>query len=77
MDLTLTKQEIIKQLMETDDISLLKHLKAIFDSRSGDYFAALPEEVQNSINRGIKDADNGFVKSHENVMLDFAKWRKK
>lgn len=77
MNIATTKVELVKQLLETNDIAIINHIKAIFQTQKTDWWESLPEEVKDSINRGIAQSERGQTVPHEQVMKKYKKWLKK
>ncbi|HCA83511.1 MAG TPA: hypothetical protein DEP18_06960 [Flavobacteriales bacterium] len=77
MSIAITKVELAKRLLETDDIGIINHIKAIFESRSSDWWDELPDEVKKQVEKGIREADRGEGIPHEQVMKKYSKWLKR
>jgi hypothetical protein len=77
MSIATTKLDLAKRLIETNNKGLINHIKAVFDSQPDEWFETLPVEVQASVERGIKQADQDKTKPHAEVMKKFKKWAKK
>lgn len=77
MNLVTTKNQLVKQLLETHDVDLLKHLQAVFDTNGTDFLDDIPSDVKESIMRGINDAETGNLQSNSKVKAELAKWLNK
>jgi hypothetical protein len=77
MNISSTKLELAKRLLDTQDKDVLNYIKALFDTRSKDWWDTLPKEVQLSIEKGIEQADKGETIPHAQVMKKYKKWLKK
>ena len=77
MNISSTKLELAKRLLDTQDKDVLNYIKALFDTRSKDWWDTLPTEVQLSIEQGIAQADRGETITHKEVMKKYKKWLKK
>ncbi len=77
MSIALTKVELAKRLLETNDIGIINHIKAIFDSQSSNWYDELPEEIRNQVDQGILEADKGEGISHDQAMKKYSKWLKR
>ena len=77
MNLSATKIELAKKLLDTTDKNLIKHLKAIFTAHSDNWFEELPDSIKKSVERGLKQAKNGETIPHEVVMKKYKKWLEK
>ena len=71
MDIQLEKLELIKQLAETENPSIIKDIKKIFQREKKDWWDELSSEQKEAIEEGIKDADEGRVVSYEYVLNKF------
>lgn len=63
------KLELIEWLAKLDNTSTLEYLKVIkdADSTKGDWWTDLSDAEKAGIQRGLKDADEGRLTSHEDV----------
>ena len=63
------KLELIQWLSKLEDDETLNYLKIVKDSRESDHdwWNDLPDDQKASIERGLKDIDEGRVHSHEEV----------
>lgn len=77
MNLVTTKNQLVKQLLETHDVDLLKHLQAVFDTNGTDFLDDIPSDVKESIMRGINDAETRNLQSNSEVKAELAKWLNK
>ena len=73
----MTKVELIKQLLNTNNTALIKHIKALFETQDVDLWDEMPDEIKQSVERAINQADKGEIKSHSDVMKKYKKWLKK
>ncbi len=71
MDIQLEKLDLIQQILETKDESIIKSLKKVFNKDKKDWWDALSEEQQNSIQESMEQYDRGefssfdeFIKPH-------------
>ncbi len=74
MDVQIEKIALAKRLLETDDETVLLQIKEIFESHDKDFWGELPEHVKAGIQRGRKQAMEGKVTPHEEVMKKYAKY---
>jgi hypothetical protein len=67
MNIQTEKLSLIEWLSKLNDISIIEKLKAIKDdySKSKDWWDTLNKEELESIERGLKDLDDGKIHSHE------------
>jgi len=74
MDLQTEKIELAKRLLETEDEAVLLQIKEVFDNSDKDFWTDLPEHVKAGIERGKKQADDGKLIPHTEVMKKYAKY---
>ena len=73
MDISAEKNKLIEWITSLHDVSILDHLKSIKENTSKDWWTELPSDVKKSIEEGIKDAEEGRVTPHDDVMRKFKK----
>ena len=61
MDIRLEKLELMKMLMETENLSVLKAIRKIFQKEEKDWWDDLTEEQKEFLEESLKQADNGEV----------------
>ncbi|OOG77372.1 hypothetical protein [Flavobacterium sp. A45] len=61
MDLNAEKLELIKKIVKTKDIDILKKIKAVFEDREKEVWKELTPEQQEEINIGIQNENRGDV----------------
>jgi hypothetical protein len=61
MDLNSEKLELIKRILETNDIVLLQKISAIFEEKENEVWEELTPEQQEEINIGIQNENRGDV----------------
>lgn len=61
MDLNSEKLELIKKIAKTEDIDVLKKIKAVFEDREKEIWKKLSPEQQEEINIGIQNENRGDV----------------
>lgn len=77
MNIAVTKIELAKQLLNTNNPGLINHIKALFETQDIDLWDEMPDEIVQSVERAIIQADNGEIKGHNEVMKKYKKWLKK
>ncbi len=77
MNISTTKIELVKQILNTSDKDIINHIKAVLSINSDDWFNELPIEVKESLTRGLNDSLNGKIISHNEAMKPYKKWIKK
>ena len=65
MNIQAEKLSVLQQILNTDDVSLIKDIKSLITSRDLDWFEVLSKSQQNDVLEGIAQLDNGEVFSHE------------
>ncbi|MGQ7945570.1 hypothetical protein [Flavobacterium sp. WC2509] len=61
MDLNAEKLELIKKIVKTKDINLLKKISAVFEEKEKEVWEELTPEQQEEINIGIQNENRGDV----------------
>ncbi len=61
MDIRLEKLELMKLLMETENPSVIKAIRKIFQKEEKDWWDDLTEEQKEFLEESLKQADNGEV----------------
>jgi CTP:phosphocholine cytidylyltransferase-like protein len=76
MDIGTKKLELIEWLIRLQDNSLIDYLNSLKESESStsDWWDDLSIDQIKSINRGIKDIDEGRIHSHDSVMKKYDKY---
>ena len=70
MDIQAEKLALVKAILDIEDIGLIKKVKKLVSKRakSDDWFDDLTEEQQQSVMRGLEQADRGEFISHEEAV---------
>lgn len=68
------KKLLIHRIAEIDDISFLKALKTILDSKTGSKTLSLTSEQRFEINESMKEAEQGLVIDQSELDKEFDKW---
>jgi hypothetical protein len=71
MDLHLEKLELMKKLLDTDDVSIIKSIKKIFKKQNYDTSSVLNKVQEEDILLGIIDFEEGNVISYESIKKEF------
>jgi len=74
MDLQAEKYSLIEYITQIKEVSLLNKLKEVVKANKKDWWDELSMEEKSEINEGIRQADNGELISHEEVMHNPRKW---
>ena len=68
MDIQLEKQALIKLLKETENPSVIKAIKKVFQNEKKDFWNDLSDAQKEAINEGEKQIERGEYLSFEEVM---------
>ncbi|MBC6109170.1 hypothetical protein ACFOG5_12335 [Pedobacter fastidiosus] len=71
MDLQAEKLNVINTIINSDDLSLIKDIKAIISNRELDWFDGLTKKQQDDVLEGIKQLDHDDHFSHEDAKKRF------
>lgn len=74
MNFHLEKIELAKMLLETEDKSLIKEIKALFKTHEKDFWNELPQHVKDGVKKSRKQAKNGLLTPHDDVIKKYAKY---
>ncbi|WP_179412264.1 hypothetical protein HDF19_03225 [Mucilaginibacter sp. E4BP6] len=74
MNVQTEKIALAKRLLETDDEAVLNQIKQIFESQEKDFWNDLPEQVKAGISRAQKQAAEGKLTSHDEVMKKYTRY---
>lgn len=74
MNIQAEKIELVKRLLDTDDESVIQEVKNVFASHEKDFWNDLPEYVKAGIERSRKQAEQGLLTPHDEVMKKYAKY---
>lgn len=74
MNISLTKVEITKNILETENPVVLKHIAAILDAYKTDIWVELSESQKKSVKKAQNELSNGKGKPHDEVMKKHSKW---
>lgn len=74
MDLQAEKIELVKRLLDTDDESVIKEVKNVFESHEKDFWNDLPQYVKAGIERARKQAEQGLLTPHDEMIKKYAKY---
>ena len=68
MDLQAEKLKLIQAILDIDDITLIKEVEEVIRRHAPDWFDDLTEEQQQSILRGLEQAEKGEKISNEEAV---------
>jgi hypothetical protein len=68
MDLQAEKLKLVQAILNISDISLIKEVEDLLKSHNYDWYDSLTEDQQQSVMRGLEQADRGETISHEEAI---------
>lgn len=68
MDLQAEKLSLMQAILDIEDLSVIKEVKKLLKKREHDWFDNLTEEQQESVRRGLEEADRGEGIPHEEAI---------
>lgn len=71
MDIQLEKLELMKLLAETENPTIIKAVKKIFQKEQKDFWKELTDEQKEAIEEGLEDFRQGRVVSYEEMKKEF------
>ncbi|MBD1385650.1 hypothetical protein IDJ75_10205 [Mucilaginibacter rigui] len=74
MNLIAEKLELAKRLLDVEDEGLLLQIKQVLDNDGKDFWDDLPENVKQGIERAKKQAAEGKLTPHNEIMAKYAKY---
>ena len=76
MDAMQLKTDLHNLIDKVNDTRILSAIKTILSKQTEevDFWDELPLNVQESVKRGIEQADRGETKSHQEIMQKHTKW---
>lgn len=71
MDIQTLKIELAQKILKSNKSDLLRKVDQLFNMENNeDWWEELPDEIQDSITMGLKDAEEGRVLTHEQVVQE-------
>ena len=76
MNIQVEKLSLIEWLIGLKDQAIIEKIKFLKNNPtiSSDWWETISEAEKNSIDRGLKDIENGRVSPHSEVRKKYAKW---
>ena len=68
MNLQAEKLKLVQAVLDIEDIDLIKEVESLLETRHRDWFDDLSEEQQQSVLRGLAQADRGEGISHKEAI---------
>ncbi|WP_366185197.1 hypothetical protein [Flavobacterium ovatum] len=73
MDIQLEKLEIIKQLLETNDETIIESIKKVFKREKKDFWEELNENQKEEIQFSLQEAEEGKYSDFNEFITPFIK----
>jgi len=68
MDLQAKKLKLVQAVLNINDVSLIKEVEDLLKSRNHGWFDDLSEDQQQSVIRGLEQADRGETITHKEAI---------
>ncbi len=77
MNLTKAKASLAERILKTESKEVIGYITAIFESQAENWFEELPDGVQVSVKKGLKQSGMGEGRPHAELMQKYKKWLNK
>ncbi len=74
MSLQPEKLEVAKMVLDTNNKSILMHIKNIFETEKIDLWDEMPSQIKKDVDEAFLQANSGFGKPNNEVMKKYKKW---
>ncbi|GAB1447037.1 hypothetical protein MASR2M44_00250 [Bacteroidota bacterium] len=74
MNIELEKIKLAQKIFEIDSVELIARIKDFISTEEIDCWDALPDEVKESVDRSIEQADGGILVTHEDAIKRVKRW---
>ena len=71
MNIQAEKLNVLQQIINSDDVNLIKDIKSLINNREMDWFDGLSKSQQNDVTEGLNQLDSGNFFSHEEAKKRF------
>ena len=71
MNIQAEKLNVLQQIINSDDVNLIKDIKSLINNREMDWFDGLNKSQQNDVTEGLNQLDSGNFFSHEEAKKRF------
>lgn len=71
MNIEAEKLSVLQQIINTNDLDLIRDIKQLLNSKEVDWFDGLSKVQKNHVEVGIAQLDKGDVFTHEDVKMKF------
>ena len=72
MNIQAEKIKLVQTILNLESETVIKQIKAVLENNTTDFWDEMPDEIKASVMRGIKQADKGEFKNHDEVMKKLA-----
>ena len=74
MNIQAKKIELVRMILNTEKPAILEKIAKIFQQEETDWRDGLPNQVIQSVERGLQQSKEGQTVTHEQVMGKYQKW---
>jgi predicted transcriptional regulator len=74
MNIQAKKIELVRMILNTEKPAILEKIAKIFQQEETDWRDGLPNQVIQSVERGLQQSKEGQTVTHEQVMGKYKKW---
>jgi hypothetical protein len=71
MNIEAEKLNVLQQIINTNDLDLIRDIKQLLNSKEVNWFDGLSKVQRNDVEEGIAQLDKGEVLTHEDVKMKF------
>jgi len=71
MNIQAEKLNVLQQIINSDDVNLIRDIKSLINNREMDWFDGLSKNQQNDVTEGLSQLDSGNFFSHEEAKKRF------
>jgi len=71
MNIQAEKLNVLQQIINSDDVNLIKDIKSLIDNREMNWFDGISKSQQNDVTEGLSQLDSGKFISHEEAKKRF------
>ncbi|RZJ77220.1 MAG: hypothetical protein EOO47_17430 [Flavobacterium sp.] len=71
MNIEAEKLSVLQQIINTNDLDLIRDIKQLLNSKEVNWFDGLSKVQRNDVEEGIAQLDKGEVLTHEDVKMKF------
>jgi len=71
MNIQAEKLNVLQQIINSDDVNLIRDIKSLINNREMDWFDGLSKSQQNDVTEGLSQLDSGNFFSHEEAKKRF------